>query len=234
MSDSTAALIPLGRLRDSYDLLGYEWDDSLQGYVVYCNNTGFRGTIEVPAEYNRSPVLGVKQNGFASSNATAIILPEGLTCIYSGALACQSLRYLYLPDSVTSFSSSWCTTFLVSGIHIPSLRLPKSLTHVTGLARFSADVLWIPETIKDVEFFSDVDQSIDCRFGKIFFEGKPDEISIEIQGNLSTFGVDELYVAWSKGESPSVRLADVSTSSSVSFEEAFPNSKIYYNYKAQT
>ena len=76
--------------------------DGGQTYSVKAKNTSISGDLEIPAEHDGLPVKEIATGGFASSNLTAVTIPNSVTTIRQSAfLGCGSLSSISMPSSVT-------------------------------------------------------------------------------------------------------------------------------------
>lgn len=119
----------------TYGDLTYTIED---GSITISGCSASAKTVEIPTEIDGSPVTKIGATAFYGCKLTSIVIPEGITCIASGAFwHSKSLSDVTLPstlETIESFAFNDCAA-------LEQITFPKSVTYI-GNSAFG-DTPWL-------------------------------------------------------------------------------------------
>ena len=128
-----AVCVPLFIFRTPHVI--YEQDDTLEGYVVRFYTIGWLNndtTLEIPAEYNGEPVVGIRGDVFANvKTIEKVVLPDTIKEIRGGAFKnASNLEEINLPEGIPEIKGE---TFQNCS-NLKEITIPDSVTRIGGHA----------------------------------------------------------------------------------------------------
>ena len=76
-----------------------------EGAYTPCIDKSYKGKLTIPEKVNGMPVISITKHAFLNCKLTDIILPEGLTTIYTEAFSGCSLETITLPSTITTIAN---------------------------------------------------------------------------------------------------------------------------------